>query len=126
VVLWTALANSVYLICILKVMELWWLGCVHPEMAYTCYSAELFANFVVSLSLQGDLGVECAPEDVPILQKQIIDECREQGKPVVVATQVSFGRFSSAMRYMPNSPNQSVNWPSDVGEYDRIPNSHQS
>jgi len=32
------------------------------------------------------LGVECAPEDVPILQKQIIDECREQGKPVVVAT----------------------------------------
>ena len=34
------------------------------------------------------LGVECAPEDVPILQKQIIDECREQGKPVVVATQM--------------------------------------
>ena len=32
---------------------------------------------------RGDLGVECAPEDVPILQKQIIDECREQGKPVV-------------------------------------------
>jgi pyruvate kinase len=39
---------------------------------------------------RGDLGVECAPEDVPILQKQIVDECREQGKPVVVATQVSF------------------------------------
>ena len=39
---------------------------------------------------RGDLGVECAPEDVPILQKQIIDECREQGKPVVVATQVGF------------------------------------
>lgn len=37
---------------------------------------------------RGDLGVECAPEDVPILQKQIIDECREQGKPVVVATQM--------------------------------------
>lgn len=32
---------------------------------------------------RGDLGVECAPEDVPILQKQIVDECREQGKPVV-------------------------------------------
>jgi pyruvate kinase len=31
---------------------------------------------------RGDLGVECAPEDVPILQKQIVDECREQGKPV--------------------------------------------
>jgi pyruvate kinase len=37
---------------------------------------------------RGDLGVECAPEDVPLLQKIIIDECREQGKPVVVATQM--------------------------------------
>lgn len=37
---------------------------------------------------RGDLGVECAPEDVPILQKLIVDECREQGKPVVVATQM--------------------------------------
>ena len=37
---------------------------------------------------RGDLGVECPPEDVPILQKNIIDECRMQGKPVVVATQM--------------------------------------
>ncbi len=37
---------------------------------------------------RGDLGVECQPEDVPILQKTIIDECRKQGKPVVVATQM--------------------------------------
>lgn len=37
---------------------------------------------------RGDLGVECAPEDVPILQKQIIDCCRDHGKPVVVATQM--------------------------------------
>lgn len=37
---------------------------------------------------RGDLGVECAPEDVPLLQKAIIDECRNQGKPVVVATQM--------------------------------------
>jgi pyruvate kinase len=37
---------------------------------------------------RGDLGVECPPEDVPILQKTIIDECRTQGRPVVVATQM--------------------------------------
>lgn len=37
---------------------------------------------------RGDLGVECPPEDVPILQKTIIDECRRQGRPVVVATQM--------------------------------------
>ena len=37
---------------------------------------------------RGDLGVEMLPEDVPMLQKQIIEECREQGKPVIVATQM--------------------------------------
>lgn len=37
---------------------------------------------------RGDLGVECAPEDVPLLQKNIIDTCRDLGKPVVVATQM--------------------------------------
>lgn len=35
---------------------------------------------------RGDLGVELAPEQVPIAQKRIIRACRHVGKPVVVAT----------------------------------------
>ena len=35
---------------------------------------------------RGDLGVECAPEDVPLLQRRIVRTCREAGKPVIVAT----------------------------------------
>lgn len=37
---------------------------------------------------RGDLGVEVAPETVPILQKRIVHHCRRAGKPVVVATQM--------------------------------------
>ncbi len=37
---------------------------------------------------RGDLGVEAPPEDVPGLQKLIIQKARMQGKPVIVATQM--------------------------------------
>jgi pyruvate kinase len=37
---------------------------------------------------RGDLGVEMPPEDVPIVQKQVVHACRLAGKPVVVATQM--------------------------------------
>ncbi len=37
---------------------------------------------------RGDLGVELPPEDVPVLQKQIIRAGRALGKPVIVATQM--------------------------------------
>jgi pyruvate kinase len=37
---------------------------------------------------RGDLGVEMPPEVVPGLQKKIIRASREQGKPVIVATQM--------------------------------------
>src|SRR3546814_8232067 len=35
---------------------------------------------------RGDLGVELPPEDVPPLQKQIVEAARRLGRPVVVAT----------------------------------------
>jgi pyruvate kinase len=58
----------------------------------SCFDGDSLARIVELcdgiMVARGDLGVECAPEDVPILQKQIIDECRNQGKPVVVATQM--------------------------------------
>jgi len=37
---------------------------------------------------RGDLGVELPPQDVPPLQKRIVEVARRQGKPVVVATQM--------------------------------------
>jgi pyruvate kinase len=37
---------------------------------------------------RGDLGVECAMEDVPMIQKRIIRACREAGSPVITATEM--------------------------------------
>ena len=37
---------------------------------------------------RGDLGVELPPEDVPLLQKRIVETARRMGRPVVVATQM--------------------------------------
>ncbi|HKN28273.1 MAG TPA: pyruvate kinase [Roseiarcus sp.] len=37
---------------------------------------------------RGDLGVEMRPEQVPVIQRQILRVCRAAGKPVIVATQM--------------------------------------
>jgi pyruvate kinase len=59
-----------------------------PSAVVSSELAGIIAEADALMVARGDLGVECPPERVPILQKQIVAACRQAGKPVVVATQM--------------------------------------
>ncbi len=50
--------------------------------------ANIIQHSDVVMVARGDLGVECAPEDVPFHQKKIIRSCLQAGVPVITATQM--------------------------------------
>jgi pyruvate kinase len=49
---------------------------------------EIVAAADVVMVARGDLGVEMSPEEVPVIQRRLIDACRASGKPVIIATQM--------------------------------------
>ncbi|WGL53899.1 pyruvate kinase [Nocardioides sp. BP30] len=49
---------------------------------------EVIDAFDMFMVARGDLGVECPLEEVPFLQKRIVEKARLNAKPVIVATQM--------------------------------------
>ena len=49
---------------------------------------EVIDAFDMFMVARGDLGVECPLEEVPFLQKRIVEQARLNAKPVIVATQM--------------------------------------
>lgn len=69
------------------------LGSIEPKIIVKIERREAVERFVDILGAadgimlaRGDLGVEIPFEEVPILQKEFIEICRQTGKPIVVAT----------------------------------------
>ena len=60
---------------------------IEKPAAIACLDA-LIREADALMVARGDLGVELPPEDVPILQRRIVAQCRIAGKPVIVATQM--------------------------------------
>lgn len=60
---------------------------IEKPQALECFDEIL--NHVDGIMLaRGDLGVEIPPEDVPSVQKRIVRQVRNAGKPIIVATQM--------------------------------------
>jgi pyruvate kinase len=87
----TALADRSMLIPVIAKIE-------RPE-ALTCLDEILDVADGVMIA-RGDLALELSPEEVPLLQKRIITQANQRGKPVITATQMleSMTRLPSPTR----------------------------
>jgi len=52
------------------------------------YFSEILMHCDGIMLARGDLGVEIPPEEVPAVQKRIVRQTRDAGKPIIVATQM--------------------------------------
>ncbi|KAF8819565.1 pyruvate kinase PyKII [Cardiosporidium cionae] len=60
---------------------------IEKPAAVTCIEDILSVSDGAMIA-RGDLGVEMNPEEVPVVQKRLVNICRRMGKPVIVATQM--------------------------------------
>lgn len=60
---------------------------IEKAQAVSCIDEIVRVSDAVMVA-RGDLGVECAIEEVPILQKRILAACRREGRPAITATQM--------------------------------------
>lgn len=58
---------------------------------------EIIATADAVMVARGDLGIECAMEELPIIQRRIVKSCVKAGKPVIVATHMLESMISNPL-----------------------------
>jgi pyruvate kinase len=60
---------------------------IESQSAVRAIDDMIWATDVLMIA-RGDLGIECPMEELPIIQRRIVQRCLRIGKPVIVATQL--------------------------------------